>query len=155
MALESGRLPSTLRFHWCLCLYPPTSQFLFNSELGRARPVRRLSSPHGPTQGPLGPITSTLSRNSLTKLAVTCSGRVSGSHPLPHRCDGSSKAPRELCSPLQPPSRAFRGAGADASPLQCYWSIKRKKWSQSQKIHFQKSPRAKTNCGDRLAGRRS
>lgn len=44
-----------------------------------------------------------------------CSGYVRGSHPLPHGCGGASKTPRELCSPLQLPPRAFRGGAAVCS----------------------------------------
>ena len=45
-----------------------------------------------------------------------CSGYERGSHPLPHGCDGSSKAPRELGCPPQPSPRAFRGAEAGSFP---------------------------------------
>ena len=103
--------------------------------------MKWLSSPHDPTQGPLGPVTSTFSRNFLSKLIRMCSGYVRGSHPLPHGCDGSSKAPRELCNPLQPPPRAFRGAASRKLPLCCAagpW--KEKKWPQSPKVHFQTAP---------------
>lgn len=116
MTLESGRLQSTWTFHCCSCLCLPTSQFLFNSEVGHARPVKWLSSPHGPTRGLMGPITSKFSWNLLSKLARMCSGYERGSHPLPHGCDGSSKAPRELGCPPQPSPRAFRGAEAGSFP---------------------------------------
>lgn len=134
MTLENSGLPSTLTFHCCLCFCLPTSQFLFNSELDHARPVKWLSSPHGPTQRPLGPITSTLSRNLLSKLALMCSGYVRGSHPLPHGCDSSSKAPREMCSPLQPPPRAFRGtaAGSFPSAVPLVHKTKKKKFPESK-----------------------
>lgn len=127
MTLESGRLPSTWTFHCCSCLCLPTSQFLFNSEVGHARPVKWLSSPHGPTQGLVGPITSKFSWNLLSKLARMCSGYERGSHPLPHGCDGSSKVPRELGSPPQPSPRTFRGAAAGSFPCAALPVHKKKK----------------------------
>ena len=46
---------------------------------------------------------------------------------MPHGCEGSSKAPRELGSPPQPSPRTFRGAVAGSFPRAALPVHKKKK----------------------------
>ena len=140
MTLESGRLPSTWTFHCCSHLCLPTSQFLFNSEVGQARPVKWLCSPHGPTQGLVGPITSTFSWNLLSKLARMCSGYERGSHPLLHGSDDSREPPGSWAAHHKLLQGLSEEQRQGASPVLRYWSTKRKKLTLASKDSLPKQP---------------
>lgn len=145
VAFGSGGVPSTLMSPWYLCPCLSASQFLFNSELGSARPGKRLSSSHGPARGALGPITSTLSRNVLSKLALVCSGYVRG-HIDDLMAAVAPAEPRgscaEHCNPFYGLSKG-RARGLPSAALPAHKEEK----SPRVKIHFQNCHRVQINCG--------